>query len=115
MPADAWRIGSGLVVLVAGLATAIALNGRGDDPAESRIAAVVVAETSTTAAAAATPVETRSPSLPGVADSVARVLQWSGNAGFADSATQAEIPPAVVDALVAYGVPIAVPSSEPSG
>lgn len=108
MPVDSWRTVSGVAVLVAGVATAMMISGTEADTTEPQVASVAV----TASPATVSTIETSAPGLPGVSDPVVRVLQWNGNTGFANPTTRAEIPSAVVDALVAYGVPIAVPSTE---
>lgn len=70
-----------------------------------------VAETTSTTSA--TPVvEVVSPEqavkLPGVADEIVRVLEWSGKAQLADDAAVAELPPAVYRTLIDFGAPLTV-------
>lgn len=109
MSPDSLRIASGIAVLALGIGAGLVVSrppgGTVSDPM-SPPPAVAIAE----------PIGPIQPAsdlhLPGVPDSVTRVLAWSGNAGFADAATTSEIPPTVVDALTAHGLPIAIPSAD---
>ena len=111
MSIDAWRTWSGIAVLIAGLATAVTMS---NESAGSVGEPVTTSSVATPPPPPETVSEVMQPRLPGVSDPVARVLQWGGHAGFADPTVNSQIPSAVVDALVAYGVPIAVPSPEPT-
>lgn len=104
MSQDSWRIISGIAVLMLGVAAGLAV-GQSVGPDKVLPPPEATPATQTTAA--------RPVHLPGVPDSITRVLAWSGNTGFADPATNAQLPPAVVDALVANGVPLAIPSDTP--
>ena len=106
MSQDSWRIVSGIAVLVLGVTAGLAL---GRQPVNSdEVLQAPEATSATQQTTAANP-----PYLPGVPDSITRVLAWGGYTGFADPATTAQLPPAVVDALVANGVAIAIPSETP--
>jgi hypothetical protein len=111
MSIDSWRTWSGIAVLIAGLAAAVTMSNEGGEAGDEPVTASSLTPIPTTSETAR---ELIQPRLPGVSDPVARVLQWSGHAGFADQSINSQIPSVVVEALVAYGVPIAVPSPETS-
>jgi hypothetical protein len=102
MAPDSWRVVSGIVVLGIAVTSGLMINGNSgpDEPAANTTPASAVGQP------ASPPTGLH---LPGVPDPITRVLERSGNAGFADDATMAEIPPAIVNALVANDVAIAVP------
>lgn len=109
MSPDSLRITSGIAVLALGIGAGLVVSR----PPAGTVADLISPPPAVTIAEPIGPSQPASDlHLPGVPDSVTRVLAWSGNASFADAATTAEIPPAVVNALTAHGLPIAVPSAD---
>lgn len=102
---DAFGVITGLAVLVVDVVAVANLTGP-----ENGAAVESLPPTSTTVATAE-PVPAMVGRLPDVGPAVTRVLEWSGNAGFADRADLAQLPPSVANVLIEYGVPLRVPTS----
>lgn len=105
MDRDALGVFTGLAVLVVGVVAVANLTGRGDG------AAVESLSPTSATVATAEPVTATVERLPDVGPAVTRVLEWSGNAGVADGADLAQLPPSVTNVLIEYGVPLRVPTS----
>ena len=105
MRPDTWRVVSGIAVLVMGIVAGLAV---GSDAAEPAAVSSIPAVDTATASVPSAPI----PEISGVPPSVTLVLAWGGNAGFADAAATSQLPPAVLSALVASGVPLAIPEAE---
>jgi hypothetical protein len=103
MGRDSLGVVTGLAVLVTGVVAAVTLIGPADG------AAVESLPPPSTTVARPEPAATVE-ELPGVGPAVTRVLVWSGNAGLADAAHLAELPPSVANVLIEYGVPLRVPT-----
>jgi hypothetical protein len=104
MGRDSLGVVTGLAVLVTGVVAAVSLIGPADGAAVESVPPPSTTVASPEAAAAT--VE----ELPGVGPAVTRVLVWSGNAGLADAAHLAQLPPSVANVLIEYGVPLRVPT-----
>lgn len=104
MGRDSLGVVTGLAVLVTGVVAAVTLIGPADGAAVESLPppSITVARPEP---AAATVEE-----LPGVGPAATRVLVWSGNAGLADAAHLAQLPPSVANVLIEYGVPLRVPT-----
>lgn len=104
MGGDSLGVVTGLAVLVTGVVAAVTLMGPAD------VAAVESLPPPSTTVASPEPAAATVEELPGVGPEVTRVLMWSGNAGLADTAHLAQLPPSVTNVLIEYGVPLRVPT-----
>lgn len=107
MTHDRWGIVSGVIALALGLFATLQLVPAEESAPEQPVAAessvVVPTPTLTT------------PDVPGVPNSIDRVLEQSGDARLAVGDELAQLPPTVAAVLVEYGVTLRVASSEGTG
>lgn len=107
MAIDNWGVVSGLVALAIGVLATLHLV-----PSEASAPEQPVAAVSTALVPSPSPETTL---VPGVAASIDRVLQQSGDARLANEKELAQLPPTVVSVLVEYGVALKLASLEGAG
>lgn len=108
MARNFWGVLSGLVVLSLGVIAVMGLLRPGEGSVETTPVAVPAPAPAPTVDV--TPVAAV-PELPGVSSRISRVLEWSGDAGFAGEDELAQLPPTVAAVLTHYGVPLRIPLS----
>lgn len=112
MSRNVWGILSGILVLALGVIALAGLFRPEVAPVEAEPAAPPAPAPVSTLDS---PPPSIAPTLPGVSSRISRVLEWNGDAGFADDDDMAQLPPTVVEVLTHYGVPLRVPVNGAKG
>lgn len=109
MSRSKWGVVSGLFVLALGaFAVMELLRPVEASPEPAPVASPVPAPLPSVAS----PPVSIAPELPGVSPQISRVLEWNGDAGFANDEELAELSPRVVAVLTEYGVPLRIPETK---
>lgn len=112
MTRNVWGVVSGLIVLVLGVVAVTGLLRPEEAPVE---ASPPVPPFAVPVSTVEGPPASIAPAVPGVPSRISRVLEWTGDTGFAGDEELAQIPPTVVALLIQYGVPLRIPVTGDEG
>lgn len=100
-----WTVLSGVFVLAAGVLTVGALLR----PVQPVVASPPTVTSPALAQVSGDPPVPATSGLPGVSSRISRVLEWNGDTQLATDSELAQLPPAVAQVLIGYGVPLRIP------